>query len=181
MERLRHVRAAVLPLVLIGCSEGGTNEAPSSLGVERSAVTQAYTWKNVEIVGGGFVPGIVYSRAEANLVYARTDIGGAYRLDAGTGRWLPLLDGIGWDDWNLTGVASLATDPVDPNRLYLAVGTYTNAWTTQNGAILSSSDRGASFSRTDLPFKLGGNMPGRGYGGRQDRLEPGGDRRPDDE
>lgn len=93
MERLRHACAAVLPLLLFGCSETGTHEAPSSLGVARSAVTQAYTWKNVEIVGGGFVPGIAYSRAEANLVYARTDIGSAYRLDATTARWIPLLDG----------------------------------------------------------------------------------------
>jgi photosystem II stability/assembly factor-like uncharacterized protein len=125
-----------------------------------------YIWKNVQIVGGGFVPGIVYSRAEPNLVYARTDIGGAYRFDTATNRWIPLLDGIGWDDWGLTGVASLAADPVDPTRIYLAAGTYTNSWDPHNGAILRSSDRGATWQRTNLPFKLGGNMPGRGMGER---------------
>jgi len=26
--------------------------------------TFAYTWKNAEIVGGGFVPGIIFSEAE---------------------------------------------------------------------------------------------------------------------
>src|SRR6185369_10582995 len=57
-------------------------------------------------------------------------------------------------------------DPVNPNNLYLAAGTYTNEWTTQNGAILRSSDRGATWQRTMLPFKLGGNMPGRGAGER---------------
>jgi hypothetical protein len=99
-------------------------------------------------------------------VYARTDIGGAYRLNPSTSRWIPLTDWIGWDDWNLTGIASLATDPVDPNRVYLAAGTYTNAWTSQNGAILRSTDRGTNWQRADLPFKLGGNMPGRGMGER---------------
>jgi xyloglucan-specific exo-beta-1,4-glucanase len=126
----------------------------------------AYTWRNAQIVGGGFVPGIIYNQTQPDLVYARTDIGGAYRRDPATGRWVPLLDWLGWDDWNLTGVASLATDPVEPNRVYVAAGTYTNEWTSQNGAILRSLDQGATWARTNLPFKLGGNMPGRGMGER---------------
>src|SRR5688500_2828606 len=92
------------------------------------AQSGSYTWKNVQIVGGGFVPGIVYNQGQSGLVYARTDIGGAYRLDAATNRWIPLTDWIGWDDWGLTGIVSLATDAMDPNRLYLAAGTYTNSW-----------------------------------------------------
>ena len=128
--------------------------------------TETYTWRNVAINGGGFVPGIVFNTTEQNLIYARTDIGGAYRWDQSAGRWIPLLDWIGFDDWNLTGVDSLATDPVDPNRLYIAAGTYTNEWTNQNGAILRSTDRGNTFQRTNLPFKVGGNMPGRSMGER---------------
>jgi xyloglucan-specific exo-beta-1,4-glucanase len=139
---------------------------PNAARLVAQSTSQPYLWRNVEIVGGGFVPGIVYNRSEPNLVYARTDIGGAYRLNPSNNRWVPLTDWIGWDDWNLTGIASLATDPVDPNRVYLAAGTYTNAWTSQNGAILRSTDRGATWERTDLPFKLGGNMPGRGMGER---------------
>jgi hypothetical protein len=126
----------------------------------------SYTWRNVQIYGGGFVDGIVFNQTEANLVYVRTDIGGAYRLDNATSRWVPLLDSISWDDWNLTGVVSIATDPVNPNNVYIAAGTYTNEWASQNGAILRSTDRGATWQRTMLPFKLGGNMPGRGSGER---------------
>ena len=125
-----------------------------------------YTWRNVQIYGGGFIVGIVFSQTQPNLVYVRTDIGGAYRLDPATSRWVPLLDSTSWDDWNLTGVISIATDPVNSNNVYVAAGTYTNAWTSQNGAILRSADRGATWQRTMLPFKLGGNMPGRGPGER---------------
>jgi xyloglucan-specific exo-beta-1,4-glucanase len=132
------------------------------------AQTGPYTWKNVQIVGGGFVPGIVYNQSQPGLVYARTDIGGAYRLDPATNKWIPLTDWIGPDDWGLTGIVSLATDAVDPNRLYLAAGTYTNSWDPKNGAILRSSDKGNTFQISPLPFKLGGNMPGRGMG---ERLE----------
>ena len=130
------------------------------------AQTPQYTWRNVQVAGGGFIPGIVFNQTEPNLIYTRTDIGGAYRFDPATSRWVPLLDSISWDDWNLTGVISIATDPVNTNNVYIAAGTYTNSWTTQNGAILRSSDRGATWQRTMLPFKLGGNMPGRGPGER---------------
>ncbi|MBN1310225.1 MAG: xyloglucanase [Anaerolineae bacterium] len=125
-----------------------------------------YTWRNVEIVGGGYVPGIIFNSSEPDLVYARTDIGGAYRWDPKAERWIPLLDWVGWDDWGLTGVDSLATDPVDPNRVYVLAGTYTNDWDPGNGAILRSKNRGRTWRRTDLPFKSGGNMPGRNMGER---------------
>ncbi len=143
---------------------------PPALAADKSPqVTLAadtYTWKNARIDGGGFVPGIVFNRKERNLAYARTDIGGAYRWQQSTKTWTPLLDSVGWDDWGHTGVVSLASDSVDPNRVYAAVGTYTNSWDPKNGAVMRSSDRGASWRKTDLPFKLGGNMPGRGMGER---------------
>jgi len=88
----------------------------------------SYTWRNVQIYGGGFITGIVFNQTEANLVYVRTDIGGAYRLDNATSRWAPLLDSISWDDWNLTGVVSIATDPVNPNNVYIAAGGTDRRW-----------------------------------------------------
>src|SRR5258708_31082322 len=78
-----------------------------------------YRWRNVEIVGGGYVPGIIFNESEPGLVYARTDIGGAYRWEPHFNRWTPLLDWVGADEWGLTGVDSIATDPVDPDRVYV--------------------------------------------------------------
>lgn len=37
-----------------------------------------------------------------------------------------------------------------------------NSWDPNNGAIARSSDQGATWSFTNLTFKVGGNMPGRG-------------------
>ncbi|MFG3224780.1 RICIN domain-containing protein [Kitasatospora sp. NPDC048194] len=124
-----------------------------------------YVWQNAPVAGGGYVTGLVFNQKEKGLLYARTDMGGAYRWDAGAEQWIPLTDWIGEKDWNLLGIESLATDPVAPDRLYLASGTYTNDW-AGNGAILRSTDRGRTFQRTDLPFKLGGNEDGRGAGER---------------
>jgi len=125
----------------------------------------AYRWKNVAIVGGGFVAGLVFHPAVPNLLYARTDMGGAYRREGASGRWQPLLDWLPHSDLNLMGVESLAVDPSDPDRLYLACGTYT-ASGVPDGAVLRSQDRGRSFQRTDLPVKFGGNEEGRGNGER---------------
>lgn len=128
--------------------------------------TQSYNWKNVKIGGGGFVDGVVFNQSQANLIYARTDIGGAYRWDQANSAWIPLLDWVGFANWGYNGVVSLATDSVNPNRVYAAVGMYTNSWDPNNGAVLRSSDQGKTWAITQLPFKLGGNMPGRGMGER---------------
>jgi photosystem II stability/assembly factor-like uncharacterized protein len=126
---------------------------------------ERYAWKNVQIVGGGFVDGVIFHPTAAGVRYARTDMGGAYRWNIATHRWQPILDWVSYKDLNLMGVESIAVDPADPNRVYLACGTYTNAM-TPNGAILRSDDRGKTFERTDVPFKFGGNEDGRGNGER---------------
>lgn len=41
--------------------------------------------------GGGFVPGIVFNTGAPGVAYARTDIGGLYRLNADDS-WTPLTD-----------------------------------------------------------------------------------------
>jgi photosystem II stability/assembly factor-like uncharacterized protein len=124
-----------------------------------------YTWKGVQIVGGGFVDGVIFHPAAKGVRYARTDVGGAYRWDAIAHRWQPMLDWMPYKDLNLMGIESIAVDPADPSRVYLACGTYTNP-NTPNGAILRSNDRGRTFERTDVPFKFGGNEDGRGNGER---------------
>jgi photosystem II stability/assembly factor-like uncharacterized protein len=99
------------------------------------------------------------------LAYARTDIGGAYRWDDRRARWVPLTDHLGWDDWNLLGVEAMAVDPAHPDRVYLALGTYSQPW-AGNGAVLRSEDRGGTWARSDLAVKLGANEDGRGCGER---------------
>ncbi len=124
-----------------------------------------YVWKNVQIVGGGFVDGIIFHPTAKGVRYARTDMGGAYRYNDVTKRWEPMLDWVPYEDLNLMGMESIALDPANPNLVYLACGTYTNPG-TPDGAILRSSDRGHTFQRTNVPIKFGGNENGRGNGER---------------
>jgi hypothetical protein len=126
--------------------------------------TESYTWSNVAIGGGGFVSGIITSKTKQGLIYARTDVGGAYRWDADNSKWTPLLDWTSEDELGYQGVESLATDPVEPNKVYMLVGTsYFNSGKT---AILRSSDYGNTFSITEVTsqFKAHGNGMGRQTG-----------------
>ncbi|KAK6082204.1 glycoside hydrolase family 74 protein [Seiridium cupressi] len=130
-------------------------------------IRAAFTWQNVKIGGGGgFVPGIVFHPKTQGLAYARTDIGGIYRKNSDDS-WTPITDSIadsdGWHNW---GIDAIAVDPQDDQKVYAAVGMYTNSWDSNNGAIIRSSDQGATWTFTDLSFKVGGNMPGRGVGER---------------
>ncbi|MDA1358377.1 xyloglucanase [Glycomyces luteolus] len=126
----------------------------------------AYSWKNVVVNCGGFVPGIVFNETEPNLIYARTDVAGAFRWQEETRTWKPLTDWVSRDKWGYQYVVSMASDPVETDRVYAAVGAYTISWDGNNGAVLYSDDRGETWGVAELPFKQGGNMPGRGMGER---------------
>ena len=121
---------------------------------------QTYNWKNVAIKGGGFVSGLITHPNAPGVVYARTDIGGAYRWNAAGNSWIPLLDfGV---DANTYGIESFAIDPSDSNRLYIAAsrGSSTLKY------ILVSTNQGATFTSYTPPFSLDGNARGRGGGER---------------
>ena len=127
--------------------------------------SSGYRWTNVAIHGGGFVVGIIPHPTVRGLIYARTDVGGAYRLDPGSDRWTPITDWVGGPDWYLSGIESVAVDPTDPSRVYIAAGMYSQPW-AKPGAILRSMDQGKTWQKTNLPIKLGGNEAGRFNGER---------------
>jgi len=124
-----------------------------------------YAWSNALFGAGGYITGIVYHPTVQGLVYIRTDVGGVYRRDPGSSTWIPLNDDLNRDDNQLEGGEALALDPNDSQKLYVAAGMYLPSW-GRNAAILRSSDRGATWSRTELTIHLGGNSDGRGTGER---------------
>lgn len=127
---------------------------------------QTYQWSNVAIGGGGFVSGIVTSKTEKDLMYARTDVGGAYRWDKANNKWIPLLDWTSVEQTSYQGVESIALDPQASEKVYMLVGTeYFNDGQT---AILKSSDYGETFTTVKVTsqFKVHGNGMGRQNGER---------------
>ena len=151
--------------VVLTVTDSASNQATQSFLVRVVAVTLPLgdnVWNTVQIQGGGYVSGLIYSKADASVLYARTDVGGAYRWNAGSKTWKPLTDSFtSGNDW---GVWSMAADPSNANKLYMATGLYSADW-GQNGAIYYSDDKGDSWDKVStLSFKLGGNDPARGTG-----------------
>ena len=158
-DDLMKIQISLRPLVLAAGLSAGLMPV-AALGQATNAISQPYVWKNVKVVAGGFIPGIIFNTKQPGLVYCRTDIGSSYKWDRQAKRWLPLTDWCG--DSNLHGTESLATDPIDPNRLYLAQGMYSR----DPAAIMRSMDQGKTFQVIKVPFGMGGNENGRGVGER---------------
>jgi hypothetical protein len=154
--------AATCGLPPVAYSSDGGISIPPVASVDAGAAGP-YAWKNVVIRGGGFVSGIIMSPALPGLAFARTDVGGAYRYDPTGRRWVAITDWVGHNDANLLGIESIATDPVDPNRVYMAAGMYLTAG---NGSILSSTDMGQTWTHNTIAAPMGGNADGRSMGER---------------
>jgi len=153
MRIYKQARTVAVVLILLGGVESLWGQTPRA---------ERYVWRAVTMGGGGFVDGIIFHPTVKDLMYARTDVGGAYRWDAADGKWVALNDWLSAAQFSFTGIESIALDPSDPDRLYLAAGIYRN----KPAAILRSDNQGRTFQIFATPFKMGGNEGGRSNGER---------------
>jgi xyloglucan-specific exo-beta-1,4-glucanase len=144
-------------------SDGGSSDG----GAEGTPV--GTSWTSVKIGGGGYVPGLIFHPMSANVLYARTDIGGAYRWNASTSSWVGITDGFGPSEGFYMGAESIALDPNDDQRVFMSTGMYNSA--DGSGRLYISADRGDHWQHVDLPFSVGSNNGGRAMGERM-ALDP---------
>jgi len=124
-----------------------------------------YAWKPLPFGGGGFVTG--FATHKAGAVYARTDVGGAYRWSRDSSEWKPMTDWFSGVEAGAMGVAALATDPRNANAVYMVGGIrYSSNGLTR----LSKSVDGGRTWGTPIDvsawFKMNGNGTYRNMGGR---------------
>jgi xyloglucan-specific exo-beta-1,4-glucanase len=139
-----------------------TSSVSFTVGSTGSA-TPSSGWANVKFGGGGYVPGLIFHPTVPNVLYARTDVAGAYRWDNANSKWIPITDMFNFTEGRFQGVESIALDPTDANKVYLVGGMYVNSG---NARLYTSSDKGATWTYVDLPFPAGGNNAGRAIGER---------------
>ncbi len=123
-------------------------------------------WKIVPMGGGGYVPGIV-ADPTGKHVYIRTDVGGAFRWDESKGEWASMTDhivphgtkGAG----GLMGVGAITLDPSKPERIYLALGSYTYS---KPCGVYASEDGGKTWTQIESEGVVEANGQFRGVGNR---------------
>jgi photosystem II stability/assembly factor-like uncharacterized protein len=131
-------------------------------------LSSTYTWKPIEIGGGGFVTGLVVHPTEPGLVYARTDVGGVYRWDEATKRWAQLLyaDRVPTVLDTDYEVESVAVSKSNPNVVFIASGADSASATSGAGRILKSTDRGQTWTDSGKRWLISGNAKHRVAGER---------------
>jgi hypothetical protein len=166
-----------------GCGTGGASREQTLSPAAACAATATYTnacgaksqqvftlkvgtWASVKFGGGGYVSGLIFHPTTANLLYARTDIGGAYRWNPGTSSWTPITDGLGFGgaESSYHGIESIAVDPNNDQLVYMAAGMYNSD--KADARLYISSNRGDTWTWVNLPFSTGGNNGGRAIGER---------------
>jgi hypothetical protein len=136
----------------------------TSIDAGTTASTGPATWRSVKFGGGGYVTGLIFHPTSAHVLYARTDVGGAYRWDQATSSWVSITDMFGASESFFAGVESIALDPNNDQLVYVATGMYDSADATAR--LYISSDRGGHWTHVNLPFSTGGNNAGRAIGER---------------
>lgn len=124
------------------------------------ATAEEYFWDNLPVGGGGYVTGIAIHPSDKNLMYIRTDVGGAYSWDPVKKRWLQMLNWVGPHNDNLIGVDGMALDPGNPDRIYLALGQRISG----EGGIFRSTDKGITWSKLFTAFYEGNGREARWTG-----------------
>ncbi len=137
-------------------SDSSFSLVPETVAPPPPPSTGSYAWKNVEVGGGGMVTGIALHPKVQNLVYVRTDVGGVFRWNEATGSWIPLSDGFDKTQAGYFDTEAIAIDPQDPKVVFIAAG---NGKTTssEQSAILKSSDQGASWKVLKTDINIYGN------------------------
>ena len=76
-------------LLISGCSSDGESVGTADNENDNTNTAQhvAFNYSQLPMGGGGFVSGLITNPAEEGLIYARTDVGGAYKWNKSTEKW----------------------------------------------------------------------------------------------
>ncbi|NLT08665.1 MAG: 1,4-beta-glucanase [Ruminococcus sp.] len=165
MKLFRKTLAGLFALCMsTACIANITDSVPSATIVSDAAsndISSSMKWGTLKIGGGGFVSGIVTGKKE---MYARTDVGGAYKYNYDTESWEQLFGFINDADRGLLSVDAMAIDPTDDDTAYFLCGcAYFSAEKT---VIFKTTDGGKTFKEVDVTnlIKVMGNGHGRQCG-----------------
>ena len=107
--------------------------------------------RDITIGGGGAITGVVVHPKDPDLVYVRTDVGGAYRWDPENTCWHQLLYCM--DNGAHYGVAGICLDENNPDKVYICCGAKFN----HDSAVFVSEDRGNTWRNANAASRFEAN------------------------
>ncbi|MGD9703661.1 MAG: WD40/YVTN/BNR-like repeat-containing protein [Acidimicrobiia bacterium] len=175
-------KGVALAALMVAASCSGGSETPTTTSVAETTTTTPsvdvpaetatveegfhYAWKPLRVGAGGWVTGLVVSTTAADVRYARTDVGGAYRWNAEQGQWVQMLTAGAVPDAAAHGgdysVEAIAVSASDPNVVYVSVGSDFNSSDPNavegEGRVLHSADGGRTWTASSQAFFISGNQ-----------------------
>ena len=159
--KLRALSSALAVCISFSAVYGISSSVNTILANAAESIEDSMDWGTVKIGGGGFVSGIVTGQKE---MYARTDVGGAYKYNYETESWEQLLSFITDADRGYLSVDAMAIDPTDDNTAYFLCGCA--YFSDERTVIFKTTDGGKTFTKIDVSseIKVMGNGDGRHCG-----------------
>ena len=159
--KLRALSSALAVCVSFSAVYGISSSVNTIPANAAESIEDSMDWGTVKIGGGGFVSGIVTGQKE---MYARTDVGGAYKYNYETESWEQLLSFINDADRGYLSVDAMAIDPTDDNTAYFLCGCA--YFSDERTVIFKTTDGGKTFTKIDVSseIKVMGNGDGRHCG-----------------
>jgi photosystem II stability/assembly factor-like uncharacterized protein len=153
-----------------GTAAGPVEAPPSPVITEPGS---PYEWRRLPLGAGGWVTGLVV-HAGSGTIYARTDVGGAYRYDRTTRLWTQMLTAASVPAPDPTtdemAVEAIAVNPRDPRNVVITVGGDENPGEGKppptTGRVLVSRDSGTTWTASTTRFFVSGNQAHRQRGER---------------
>ncbi len=157
MKAMKKVLAGALAVCLAATGSSFIPKAENMNDVNAAEEAVSMEWGAVKIGGGGFVSGIVTGD---EVMYARTDVGGAYKYNYDKMEWEQLFGFLTDAERGYLSVDAMAIDPTDDNIAYFLCGC---AYFSDAGTrIYKTTDGGKTFTYTDVTDLI--QVHGNGYG-----------------
>eukprot|EP01113_Clastostelium_recurvatum_P014619 TRINITY_DN17974_c0_g1_i4.p1 TRINITY_DN17974_c0_g1~~TRINITY_DN17974_c0_g1_i4.p1 ORF type:complete len:761 (+),score=154.90 TRINITY_DN17974_c0_g1_i4:166-2283(+) len=116
-----------------------------------SSLCQTSKWSSVAIGGGGYVTGLALHHTTKNVLYSRTDVGGAYRYDFSSASWTPITDNFSMKDPYYIESITVDESDLTGDTVYIAAG---NSGKSINNDVYLSTNTGATWKPTGLANKV---------------------------
>jgi photosystem II stability/assembly factor-like uncharacterized protein len=147
-------------------------QAAHSQAAKTADIGSEYEWGPMKIGGGGWIVGLNINPAAKGLLYARTDVSGAYRWNPATSSWKQIVTArslpaeyVGYGKY--CGVDSIVGAPSDAKVAYMMFAA--QPYTETAGQVFRSVNQGETWTATNFKatgVKVEANGEGRQEGER---------------